>query len=309
MGTPRSHHPGSPSPDPVPARHFLVDVGEPIGYFTECSGLSMEYDVLEHVEGGVNDFVHKLRGRMKFPNLVLKRGITHEETFVNWFLACREKTARRDLSVTLLGPDLFLTPSHVGSMSTLPPDRSMHDVDDRLVHRAYQLGVDDPRESSGQPSILALFFAERVGEGLLQRSVNDALERDSRFGAHQRSAHVRGERLTNLGRKRPRKVQSEAAPNSGGDPVQRTLVRLPPLARRLEQKCERVPVQARLEEPVVSAHALAMVGPEKRSDLVDDGFVGAPVRPGLGVAAPQNGDRDEADRGARTQTVLRALED
>jgi phage tail-like protein len=85
---------------------FQVDAGEAIGYFTEVSGLTMEYDVFEWQEGGVNDFVHKLRGRMKFTNLVLTRGITHEESFVKWFLACREKTQRRDLSVTMLSHDL-----------------------------------------------------------------------------------------------------------------------------------------------------------------------------------------------------------
>ncbi|WP_217913369.1 phage tail protein [Miltoncostaea marina] len=106
MATARSTRPGSATPDPAARRFFGVDVGETIGWFTEVSGLAMEYEVVEHQEGGVNDFVHKLRGRMKFPNLVLKRGITHEEAFVRWFLACREKTERRDLSVTLYGPDL-----------------------------------------------------------------------------------------------------------------------------------------------------------------------------------------------------------
>ena len=106
MATARSTNPGSATPDPVPGSFFRVDVGETIGYFTEVSGLAMEYDILEYQEGGVNDFVHKLRGRMKFPNLVLKRGITHEEAFVKWFVACREKTERRELSVTLLGSDL-----------------------------------------------------------------------------------------------------------------------------------------------------------------------------------------------------------
>jgi phage tail-like protein len=106
MASDRSTAPGSKTPDPSSGVFFLVDVGEAIGYFTECSGLAMEYDVMEYQEGGVNDFVHKLRGRMKFPNLVLKRGITHEESFTKWFLACREKTERRDLSVTMLGHDL-----------------------------------------------------------------------------------------------------------------------------------------------------------------------------------------------------------
>jgi phage tail-like protein len=97
---------GSRTPDPMPGRLFQVDVGKPLGYFTDVSGLGMEYDIFEYQEGGVNDFIHKLRGRVKFPNLVLKRGITHEEELVNWFLECREKTARRDLSVTMLGYDL-----------------------------------------------------------------------------------------------------------------------------------------------------------------------------------------------------------
>lgn len=106
MTTARSTRPGSSTPDPTAGRFFGVDVGETIGYFTECSGLAMEYDVMEYQEGGVNDFVHKLRGRMTFPNLVLTRGITHEESLVKWFLDCREKTVRRDLSVTMYGPDL-----------------------------------------------------------------------------------------------------------------------------------------------------------------------------------------------------------
>ena len=102
MATARSARPGSATPDPMPASFFRVDVGETIGYFTECTGLAMEYDVMEYSEGGVNDFVHKLRGRMKFPNLVLKRGLTYEESFFKWFLACREKTERRELSITML---------------------------------------------------------------------------------------------------------------------------------------------------------------------------------------------------------------
>lgn len=106
MATQRKPTPGSSSPDPVPGNIFRVDAGEAIGYFTEVSGLTMEYDVVEYQEGGVNDFVHKLRGRMKFTNVVLTRGITHEESFTKWFLSCRDKTQRRDLSVTMLSHDL-----------------------------------------------------------------------------------------------------------------------------------------------------------------------------------------------------------
>jgi phage tail-like protein len=115
MASDRATAKGSKTPDPSSGVFFQVDVGEAIGFFTECTGLAMEYDVMEYQEGGVNDFVHKLRGRMKFPNLVLKRGITHEESFTKWFIACRDKTERRDLSVTMLGHDL--TPIRTWSFS------------------------------------------------------------------------------------------------------------------------------------------------------------------------------------------------
>ena len=67
------------SADPAVGLRFQVKIGdEPIGWFAECSGLGVEYEVTEWPEGGENRFVHKFRGRAKHPNLVLKRGITHE---------------------------------------------------------------------------------------------------------------------------------------------------------------------------------------------------------------------------------------
>jgi phage tail-like protein len=106
MATARSTTPGSSTPDPVPASFFRVDAGAAIGYFVECTGLGMEYETVEYQEGGVNDFVHKLRGRAKFPNLVLKRGITSNEAFTQWFAACREKLERREVTLTMLDQTL-----------------------------------------------------------------------------------------------------------------------------------------------------------------------------------------------------------
>ena len=45
------------------------------GAFQECSGLEIEQDVQEHLEGGLNDEVIKRVGRAKFQPLVLKRGM------------------------------------------------------------------------------------------------------------------------------------------------------------------------------------------------------------------------------------------
>jgi phage tail-like protein len=45
------------------------------GAFSECSGLELEADVKEHLEGGRNDGVVRRVGRVKLAPLVLKRGM------------------------------------------------------------------------------------------------------------------------------------------------------------------------------------------------------------------------------------------
>ena len=45
------------------------------GGFQECTGLDIEMDVQELIEGGRNDSTVRLVGRGKFSNIVLKRGM------------------------------------------------------------------------------------------------------------------------------------------------------------------------------------------------------------------------------------------
>ncbi|MEU8243913.1 phage tail protein [Actinoplanes missouriensis] len=62
--------------DPFLAFRFEVRIDDlPVGGFSDCTGLSVETEFLDYPEGGVNDHVHRLPGRSRFPNLVLKRGI------------------------------------------------------------------------------------------------------------------------------------------------------------------------------------------------------------------------------------------
>ena len=97
---------GSRSPDPVGELRFTVQIDDVvIGAFSECSGLTAEYDVFEYQEGGEDRFVHKLRGRLKYPNLVLKRGVTHEDGFLKWFFDRTDRTKRGTVTVTLVGDD------------------------------------------------------------------------------------------------------------------------------------------------------------------------------------------------------------
>jgi phage tail-like protein len=105
-GSDRSTKKGSKTPDPVGALRFLVKADDcTIGRFAHCHGLSAEYEIEEYAEGGQNAFVHKLRGRMRYPNLVLSRGITHESGLMDWFLQTKKAGERGNISVSLLGPD------------------------------------------------------------------------------------------------------------------------------------------------------------------------------------------------------------
>jgi phage tail-like protein len=98
---------GAPNvPDPVGELRFRVELDDAvIGRFSECSGIAVEYDVMEYQEGGELRFVHKLRGAFKYPNLVLKRGITYEDALLKWFYAAKQATKRGAITVSLLGPD------------------------------------------------------------------------------------------------------------------------------------------------------------------------------------------------------------
>lgn len=87
---------------------FTVD-GLTIGAFTEVSGLSVQIEVEELAEGGQNQYTHKLPGRMKWPNLVFKRGITDTDNLFEWFAKSSgegfagedHKLKRRNGAVTL----------------------------------------------------------------------------------------------------------------------------------------------------------------------------------------------------------------
>jgi len=63
---------------------FEVD-GQQIGMFKEVSGLRADISVETMEEGGQNNFVHKLPGRLTWPNLVMRRGVTDADNLFQWF--------------------------------------------------------------------------------------------------------------------------------------------------------------------------------------------------------------------------------
>lgn len=73
--------------DPLVGFHYAVEIqGMVSGYFTECSGLGSEHEIIEHkvVDEQGNEVVMKIPGRLKWENVTLKRGITDNMDIWDW---------------------------------------------------------------------------------------------------------------------------------------------------------------------------------------------------------------------------------
>lgn len=107
--------------DKLAENRFTVTI-EPnlqIGEFRECTGLQAERDILEYAAAGNNDFVYKLPGRVKYPNLVLKRGSTNQKDLLQWFMDVRENPALRTVTVALV--DSLGTPAQTWAFAAAYP--------------------------------------------------------------------------------------------------------------------------------------------------------------------------------------------
>jgi phage tail-like protein len=75
--------------------NFRVEIqGLTVGAFRECSGLGSSIEVIENPAGGMGH-VAKQPGRIRYPNLVLKAGITSDSTLYTWHRQALEGNVRR----------------------------------------------------------------------------------------------------------------------------------------------------------------------------------------------------------------------
>ena len=72
-----------------------------MGVFKSVGGLQATFEVLEYAEGGNNDFVHHLPGRMSYPNLTLSWGLTVVTALQDWFFQTHVKADIREITLTL----------------------------------------------------------------------------------------------------------------------------------------------------------------------------------------------------------------
>jgi len=85
------------SKDPVLGFNYAVEIsGLIVGGFSEVSGLNAEIEIFDYREGGVNDYVHKCPGPVRYPsNLVLKKGITDSKDLWSWYCDVMQGTIQR----------------------------------------------------------------------------------------------------------------------------------------------------------------------------------------------------------------------
>jgi len=97
--------------DPLVGFHFAIDLGGVIqGFFTECSGIGSEHEVIEHkVTSNGKEIIMKIPGRLKWENITLKRGITSSMDIWKWRKDVEDgkvDSARRDGSILMFDQNL-----------------------------------------------------------------------------------------------------------------------------------------------------------------------------------------------------------
>ena len=81
----------------------VIDGQTSLGDWSKCEGLTVEYDVYEYKEGGVNGYTHRLPGRAKYQNIKLTRPITKDTAKVAAWLSTVEPSMNRtSMSIAVL---------------------------------------------------------------------------------------------------------------------------------------------------------------------------------------------------------------
>jgi phage tail-like protein len=78
------------------AHRFMVELdGMLVGGFSEVSGLSVQTELEDYPEGGLNHYVHRLPKQTRLEPLTLKRGVTVSNELWDWYADVIEGTIVR----------------------------------------------------------------------------------------------------------------------------------------------------------------------------------------------------------------------
>ncbi len=93
--------------DPYRNYNFKLSImGVNEGHFTECSNVGVKVEAIKYREGGVQQLVHRLPGRVEYADITLHYGLTKSDALWQWFLTAVEgHVERRNVSVILMDAD------------------------------------------------------------------------------------------------------------------------------------------------------------------------------------------------------------
>ena len=117
--------------DPLVAFAFRLDMsGAAVGYFTECSGLGSENDVIRQkiVDQGGQELEQVIPGRLKWTDITLKRGVTANMDLWDW----RELVVQGNMQDSRLAVSLHLL------------DREYQEVAEWTLERAWPSKMSGP---------------------------------------------------------------------------------------------------------------------------------------------------------------------
>ena len=87
-------------------RFIVVVDGYPLGNWQKCDGLSITYKTESYEEGGVNDYVHTLPGRISYEPVKLTRPVDPTSGAVAaWVASVQLATVRGVAAITVLAPN------------------------------------------------------------------------------------------------------------------------------------------------------------------------------------------------------------
>ncbi len=93
--------------DPYKNYRFLLEIdGITQAGFADVSGFGSKVETVEYREGGDGPTVRKLPGKVSYPDITLKWGITDSRELYNWHATAVAGTVlRKNGSIVLLGDD------------------------------------------------------------------------------------------------------------------------------------------------------------------------------------------------------------
>jgi phage tail-like protein len=93
--------------DPYKNFKFLVEIDQIVqAGFSECSGFGSNIEVIEYREGGDSSTVRKLPGKVSFPDIMLKWGVTDSRELYDWHRAAVNGEIQRKNGSIILQDDV-----------------------------------------------------------------------------------------------------------------------------------------------------------------------------------------------------------